>query len=88
MSKFFFKKRQFLTSHFFHTFFRNLEHYGVKTRTRGAFSKLFLDFHFWTFIFVHFRKPKHFYNSKFMTEKYHQKNNYDIVTYYANKTNN
>jgi len=33
------------------------EHYGHKHRRRGSFSKLFWDFQFWTFFFVHFRKP-------------------------------
>jgi hypothetical protein len=31
-------------------FFCDPEHYGHKTRKRGSFSKLFLDFQFWTFL--------------------------------------
>jgi hypothetical protein len=36
----------------------NLQHYDKKHVFTHPFSKLYLGFHFWTFIFVHFRKPK------------------------------
>ena len=37
-------------------FLSNLEHFSNKSEVRCIFQKLFLVFHFWTIIFVHFWK--------------------------------
>jgi hypothetical protein len=47
-----------LSSRFYNYFFCHSEHNAVKSDYRGSFSRLFLIFSFWTFIFVHFSKPK------------------------------
>ena len=67
-------------------FFQKLEHFRHKPRTRGVFSKLFLDFRKWTFL----KCPKSIFLftfwKKFVTEK--SSNNYThiFVSIYGNNT--
>ena len=47
-----------LASQNYNHYFCESDQYDLKLDLRGSFPRLFSDFRFWTFINVHFSKPK------------------------------